>query len=179
MVLYNDMKNMNTALKGDKMDKIKIRRAEKKDIEGLLRLLGEVLEVHVRIRPDIFIPGTTKYTREELEEIICDENTPVFVAVDTDEYVAGYAFCVLEKQPFTTNMRDIRTLYIDDICVDSKFRKQHIGETLYKHALKFAGKADCYDVTLNVWEGNDAARAFYDKMGMIVKKTQLEYILEE
>ena len=25
---------------------------------------------------------------------------------------------------------------------------------------------NCYRLTLNVWEGNDSAKAFYDKMGM-------------
>ena len=39
-----------------------IRKAEEKDIPRLLALLGQVLQIHAEIRPDIFIPGTTKYT---------------------------------------------------------------------------------------------------------------------
>ena len=38
---------------------MKIRKAEEKDIPRLLALLGQVLQIHVEIRPDIFIPGTT------------------------------------------------------------------------------------------------------------------------
>ena len=45
---------------------ITIRRAESRDLDKTLKLLGEVLELHAKIRPDIFISGTTKYTREEL-----------------------------------------------------------------------------------------------------------------
>ena len=41
---------------------MKIRKAEKKDIPRILALLGQVLQIHAEIRPDIFIPGTTKYT---------------------------------------------------------------------------------------------------------------------
>ena len=41
---------------------MKIRKAEAKDIPRLLALLEQVLQIHAEIRPDIFIPGTTKYT---------------------------------------------------------------------------------------------------------------------
>ena len=56
---------------------MKIRRAEKKDIPKLTDLLSQVLELHAAIRPDIFIPGTTKYTAQELEELIRTDETPV------------------------------------------------------------------------------------------------------
>ena len=42
-----------------------IRRAHEKDIPRLIELLEQVLQIHADIRPDIFIPGTTKYTNEE------------------------------------------------------------------------------------------------------------------
>ena len=48
---------------------IQIRRAVDKDIPRLHELLGQVLQIHAEIRPDIFISGTTKYTDEELREI--------------------------------------------------------------------------------------------------------------
>ncbi|MFQ9032899.1 MAG: GNAT family N-acetyltransferase, partial [Waltera sp.] len=49
---------------------MKIRKAEKKDIPRILALLGQVLQIHAEIRPDIFIPGTTKYTPYELTELL-------------------------------------------------------------------------------------------------------------
>lgn len=154
-----------------------IRKAEEKDTERVMELLHEVLELHAKLRPDIFISGTTKYTKEELIAIFHDEKTPVFVAVDEQDRVLGYAFTVLKGQPFSTNMRSFQTLYIDDICVDASCRGQHIGSSLYAYVLEFAKECGCYDVTLNVWEGNDNARAFYNKMGMFVKETQMEVIL--
>ena len=39
-----------------------IRDAKEKDIPRILELLKQVLQIHADIRPDIFIPGTTKYT---------------------------------------------------------------------------------------------------------------------
>ena len=148
-----------------------------KDIDKVSMLLSEVLELHAKLRPDIFISGTTKYTREELTNIFQNDETPVFVAIDNDE-VVGYAFCVIKKQPFSTNMVDFKTLHIDDLCVDENCRGKHIGTILYKYVIEYAKSIGCYDVTLNVWEGNDNARAFYEKVGMFVKKTQMEVILK-
>ena len=59
-----------------------IRRAQEKDIPRLIELLEQVLQIHADIRPDIFIPGTTKYTNEELAEMIKDDKTFIFVAVE-------------------------------------------------------------------------------------------------
>lgn len=47
-----------------------IRKAEEKDIPRILELLGQVLQIHADIRPDIFIPGTTKYKTDELAELL-------------------------------------------------------------------------------------------------------------
>lgn len=155
---------------------ITVRRAEDRDAEKVMKLLGEVLELHAKLRPDIFIPGSTKYTREELHGIFRNEDTPVFVAADDSGEVAGYAFCVMKQPPFSTNMKPMKTLYIDDLCVDENCRGQHVGTILFDYVKQFAREQGCYDITLNVWEGNNA-RKFYDKMGMFVKETQMEIIL--
>ena len=160
-----------------------IRKAKKGDAPTLIRLLKQVLELHAKLRPDIFISGTTKYTREELEQILEDPQTPVFVATEEidgnpgGDEVKGYMFCKLLRQPFSTNMRDFKTLFIDDLCVDETCRGKRVGQALYNFALQFAKEQGCYNVTLNVWEGNDGARAFYEKMGMRVQETRMEKIL--
>ena len=71
----------------------------------------------------------------------------------------------------------MKTLYIDDLCVDESARGGHIGSRLYEYTLGFARQEGCYNVTLNVWDGNDGARAFYEKMGMRVRKTMMETVL--
>jgi hypothetical protein len=43
-----------------------IRLAQEKDIPKIIDLLQQVLEVHAKIRPDIFISGTTKYSFEDV-----------------------------------------------------------------------------------------------------------------
>lgn len=154
-----------------------IRRAEKKDIPAVLRMLSQVLEIHAAARPDIFISGTTKYTAGELEAIFADDSTPVYVAADEGDNAVGYVFCIVKEPTVSNNVVPFRTLYIDDLCVDAACRGQRIGEKLFRHAVSEAKRLGCYDVTLNVWEGNDTAKRFYEKMGLRPKKTELELVL--
>ena len=154
-----------------------IRKAEEKDIPRIIELLGQVLQIHADIRPDIFIPGTTKYTVCELTELLKNEAKPVYVAVNKEDVCLGYAFCQLKEQPFSNNMIQFRSLFIDDLCIDKQARGQHIGEGLFEYVKQEAKKLGCYEVTLNVWTGNTPAEKFYEKMGMKTKERQLEYIL--
>ena len=156
-----------------------IRRACEKDLEGIDRLLGQVLEVHAAGRPDLFRSGTRKYSDEELLAMFLDDARPVFVAVDPDdgERVLGHAFCEVQDFRGSNNMQPILSIYIDDICVDEACRGRHVGTALYRHVIDYARELGCHNVTLNVWECNPGARAFYEAMGMSVQKTCLEQVL--
>lgn len=156
-----------------------IRKAEEKDILKIMELLGQVLQIHADIRPDIFIPGTTKYTEEELKALLKEEKKPIYVAVNEEDVCIGYAFCQIQEQPFSNNMVPFKSLFIDDLCVDQQIRGQHIGESLFEYAKLEAKKLNCYEVTLNVWAGNTSAEKFYEKMGMRTKERQMEYILKD
>ena len=157
--------------------KMIIRKAEEKDIPRIIELLGQVLQIHADIRPDIFIPGTTKYTADELTELLKNEKNPIYVAANEADICVGYAFCQLQEQPFSNNMVPFKSLFIDDLCVDQQARGQHIGERLFEHVKNEAKQKGCYEVTLNVWTGNISAEKFYEKMGMKTKEKQMEYIL--
>jgi len=157
--------------------KMKIRRATEKDIEKIMELLGQVLEVHAAIRPDIFIPGTTKYTKEELSVILADDTRPIYAAVDEEDRMIGYAFCILTEQPKSDNMIPFTSLYIDDLCVDECGRGKGVGKALFEHVKAEARRLGCREVTLNVWEGNDSARIFYEHQGMTPMKTYMELVL--
>lgn len=153
-----------------------IRRAEAKDMEGINRLLYQVCLVHHNGRPDLFKVGK-KYTDEELLAIIRDDCRPIFVAADEQDTVLGYAFCIFQQQIDHNILTDIKTLYIDDLCVDETIRGRHIGRQLYDHALDFAKKESCYNVTLNVWSCNETAMRFYESCGLTPQKVGMEVIL--
>lgn len=153
-----------------------IRRAEEKDIPRLDALLLQVNLVHHRGRPDLFRYGR-KYTDEELKSIIHDDARPILVAADEDDTVQGYAFCIFQQHRDSHILTDVRTLYIDDLCVEEKTRGQHIGSFLYRAVLDYARAHGCYNVTLNVWSCNESALRFYESMGLKPQKIGMETIL--
>ena len=112
-------------------NEMKIRKAEEKDIPRLLALLGQVLQIHAEIRPDVFIPGTTKYTVCELTELLKQQDKPIYVAVNDDGVCMGYAFCQMQEQPFSTNIVPFKSLFIDDLCVDQQARVQPAGDSIF------------------------------------------------
>ena len=152
----------------------KVRRAERKDMPKIIDLLVQVDMVHHVGRPDLFKGPATKYTEEQLMGIIGNDQTPIFVCVDDKDYVLGYAFCILKQYVNDNILTDIKTLYIDDLCVDEACRGKHIGTALYAYVKDFAKSIGADSLTLNVWEGNDSAKAFYEHLGMSVQRTTME-----
>ena len=154
-----------------------IRRARECDMKDINRLLVQVNMVHHQGRPDLFRAGKKKYTDKQLRKLIHDDSRPIFVAVDEQEQVLGYAFCIFQQHLDDNILTDIRTLYIDDLCVDETIRGQHIGKSLYEAVLAFARESGCYNVTLNVWTLNEGAMKFYEKCGLKPQKVGMETIL--
>ena len=158
------------------MNSLNIRRAKESDLCAVNKLLYEVHKVHSDLRPDLFKAGSKKYTDTELIAILADPNRPIFVA-EKDGQVFGYAFCIHQQAVNDNNLTDIKTLYIDDLCVDETARNSHIGRALYEYVLDYAKKHGYYNVTLNVWADNVNARKFYERLGLKVQKIGMEQIL--
>ena len=154
-----------------------VRRACESDIPGILELLVQVDMVHHTGRPDLFKGPATKYNASELKTIISDDSTPVFVCISDEGKVAGHAFCIHKQVKDDSVLTDIRTLYVDDICVDENMRRKHIGEMLFGHVKKYAENEGIYNITLNVWTCNPGAVKFYEALGMKPQKIGMEMII--
>lgn len=153
-----------------------IRRAMEKDIPKIGDLLSQVCLVHHNGRPDIFKVGR-KYNEAELMELLKDDSRPILVAVDEEDEVVGYCFGIFQQQRENAVLTDIKTLYIDDLCVDEGQRGKHIGKALYEAAVRLAKDNDCYNLTLNVWSCNPSAMRFYEAQGLVPQKIGMELIL--
>ena len=151
-----------------------IRKANTSDVSRLSEMLRQVQQLHAKGRPDIFIAGTNKYSDDKIIEILQNPQTPVFVAVDEQDVAIGYAFCEVENFSATPNLKERKIFYIDDLCVDQKYRGQGIGKKLYEFAVKTAKELKCFHLTLNVWHLNESAVRFYEKLGMKPLKSTME-----
>lgn len=154
-----------------------VRRAGERDIDSIMKLLVQVDMVHHNGRPDLFKGPATKYTEEELEVLLKNDKTSVFVCVDDADNVLGHAFCILQQHTDDNILTDIKTMYIDDICVDENMRGRHVGKTLYEYVVNYAREIGCYNVTLNVWSCNPTAMKFYENCGLVPQKVGMEKIL--
>lgn len=153
-----------------------IRQAVEKDIDKIGALLSQVCLVHHNGRPDIFKVGR-KYSEEELKMLLNDKDRPILVYTDDADSVLGYCFCIYQQHNDNPVLTDIKTLYIDDLCVDEKIRGRHIGKELYEAAVKLAKESGCYNLTLNVWSCNLSALRFYEAQGLVPQKIGMELIL--
>lgn len=155
-----------------------ICRGEERHIPGMIRLLGQVGQVHHEIRPDIFRAGALKYDEKALEALLREENKPIFIGEDGGQ-VLGYCFCVLKDYRGSGVQTDRVELYIDDLCVEEAARGQGVATALYRYVKAFAREIGCSHISLNVWCGNDGAQRFYEKMGLKPRHIMMEQPLED
>ena len=154
-----------------------IRRTCDEDIDRIEELLEQVRAVHHDIRPDLFRDKGVKYGPYQLKQMISDRKYVLFSSVDDNGVVEGYTICIVQEHVGDGALNDMKTLYIDDLCVDERCRGKHIGKGLYEHVLEYARENGFYNVTLNAWNGNDRAVGFYERCGMKVQKYGMEVIL--
>ena len=154
-----------------------IRLAKIDDISDILNLLEEIREVHHKLRPDLFKEKGYKYNSEELKLIINNPNTPIFVYDDNNK-VIGYAMTNITTYENHNVIHDMKTLYIDDLCVERIYRGKNIGHQLYDYVLNYANQIGCHNITLNVWTGNDNAIRFYESLGLKPQKICMEKIIK-
>ena len=125
-----------------------IRQALEKDVEKIGKLMYQIHKVHSDGRPDLFVVGDRKLSDDELKNLI-------------EEY---------EMRPVF--------VYIDDFCVDESARGQQIGTKLYNFVTEVAKNNGCQSITLHVWNFNEGAKKFYEKIGFKPLKILMERKLE-
>ncbi len=157
--------------------KVTFRKAEPKDATKIAEMLIGIGALHHNGRPDIYKDNLQKYNESDVLEILKDKNMPVYVMADEKDEVAAYAFCQIKEVSESKALVGRKFMYIDDFCVDEKYRKMHIGQTLMEKVTEEARKMDVSSIELNVWEFNESAIKFYEKCGFTTQKREMEIIL--
>ncbi len=133
-----------------------IRKAIKTAILQLFDLLSQILLVHHQARPDIFKEKGRKYNEQDLEKLMTQEHTPIFIYEDTDGQILGHLFVTIKEESENPVLRPIKTLFIEDLCVNQAARGQKIGDQLYQFAISYAKEIGCYNLTLILNENQRA-----------------------
>ena len=156
---------------------IRIRKAESKDAQKIAEMLIGIGTLHHNGRPDIYKDNLQKYNESDILEILKNESMLIYVAVDDEDSVAAYAFCQVKEVSESKALVGRKFMYIDDFCVDEKYRKMHIGQTLMQAITEEAKKIGISGIELNVWEFNESAIKFYEKCGFVTQKREMEIVL--
>ncbi|XCY65766.1 GNAT family N-acetyltransferase [Streptococcus iniae] len=134
------------------------------------RKLGGTIK---RFSTDLFRADGGKFDAKELELLLYNPNKPIYVYTDDHDKVLGHLFLQFKVSESPVRIPR-KVLYVEDLCVNAHYRGQGIGRQLMAFAKDFAREKGCYQVTLNVWNANKEAYAFYERLGFVPQQTQME-----
>lgn len=157
---------------------MEIRFATPQDVPGILSLLRQVGQVHAKGRPDIFRNNAQKFSASQVIAMLDSPENPIFIAAENNR-VLGYGFCTIKTFPNNPVIDDHRELYVEDLCTDENCRGQGVGSAIYTAIRKYAKMRKCHSITLNVWNFNTSAVAFYEGKGLKPRNTVMEELLED
>ena len=142
-----------------------IREAVMADYEGLSEIFEEVDACHREALPHIFQkPDRIARTREYISDIITSKDAALFVAEYRGQII-GLAHVNVRESPDIPFMVPRRYAVIGDLIVRERFHRSGVGRSLVETAHQWALNKGLTEIELTVWEFNEGAIAFYDKLG--------------
>ena len=154
-----------------------IRKVEDKDYEDLVKLVYQGHELHYEHRPDIYVDGNP-LPKEYFDNMLNDENA-LNIVFEENGKIMGLLMAEKKHNNAIPIAKERITYFIDDIVVDSNYRRKGIGKALYEYLLNIAKSDKIDSIELNVWAFNKSALKFYESLGMTVKNMKLEKILTD
>lgn len=151
-----------------------LRKAGKEDYAGIHALFLALHRQHVAGRPDIYREADP-LPQEEYERILADGNA-LLLAAFAEEKLAG--FCQLSfRLPENPILQPQKTAFIEAIAVSEPFRRQGLGKLLFSHVREYAREKGAARLSLHVWCFNEAAIAFYRRLGLQDQLIAMEELL--
>jgi ribosomal protein S18 acetylase RimI-like enzyme len=108
-------------------------------------------------------PGPVR-GRDHYLGLIADENVGLFVA-ESGESILGFAHAAIRETPDIPLFVPRRYAVLIDLVVRSGYQKRGIGRTLVDKAQAWAIAQRVTSIELNVFEFNENAISFYEKLG--------------
>jgi len=141
------------------MGNLIIRKAERKDLDTLLRFEQELINTERPFDPTIKTVPTRYY---DLEEMIRAEHIELVVAEINDRVVgSGYARIEAAK-PF---LQHARYAYLGFMYVEPAFRGRSVNKVVLDYLIEWAATRGLKEVRLDVYFANEAAISAYEKAG--------------
>lgn len=151
-----------------------IRTLTLNDFDAVNDIFMQLHNLHVKNRPDIYrrIEKPTTKKAWGYEASLEDENK-IMLGAELDGKIVGFATVSIrtsESKAFVPHL----FAFIDEIAVDSNYRRKGVGKTLYENCIKQAKRRGATSIVLKVWSFNVEAIAFYKSLGMTVQHITME-----
>ena len=161
------------------MNEVNIRRAESRDYPGVSALMDELHRMHVEARPDIYRPLQPRMSQQEFEDLLNAEDRYLYVAEVTEQgEICGYVSAQLNKIQNVELLMDRDVLFINEIIIDPKYRGRNIGQKMMAVLVELGKELQADHLELTVASFNQGAQEFYEKLGLVVRSSRMEYILD-
>ena len=144
---------------------ISVRKATADDYNSLCELFNEIDALHRDNLPHIFQkPSGTAREQDYYSGLIADENVALFV-VEVGENLVGFVHAIIRDTPAISVFVPRRYAIVDGIVVKSEFQNHGIGRILMDKMQEWASARGATSIELNVYEFNETAISFYERLG--------------
>jgi ribosomal protein S18 acetylase RimI-like enzyme len=145
-----------------------IRRARDNDWEAARALWREADNLHASLAPTYF--RTTARAPREWLDLLAAEGAAVFVAdaqadAPGPQPLAGIVSVRVYETPPDPAMVPLRRGHVEMLVVTATQRRRGIGARLMEEVATWARRQGASELVLTVWDGNDEAEAFYERLG--------------
>lgn len=140
------------------------------DREAVNAIAGQVHDMHVSWRPDIYEPLQEHYTQARFDESI--RNRQLYVAKLAGEVVG---FAALNQCSYDwPGVVKRRVMIVDEFGVHELCRGQGIGKAMMEDIHALARAYGCGDLQLRVYPQNDDAIGFYQHCGFEIQNIGMQ-----
>jgi len=144
---------------------ISVRKATAEDYNSLCELFNEIDALHRDNLPHIFQkPNGAAREKDYYLGLIADENLALLVA-EAGEKLVGFVHVIVRDTPAMPVFVPRHYAIVDGIVVKSEFQNHGIGRILMDKVQEWAIARGATSIELNVYEFNETAISFYERLG--------------
>ena len=153
---------------------MKIREAKIEDLKQIAIIQKQIQDLHLKERPEIFKEKNMNMIEQELIQMMNSKEETIIVAVNEKSIIYGILIYKIKEIKNHINLQDSKILWVDDIGVNEKYRKNGIGKKLMEEAENIARLQKCNRLELNCWSFNKDALEFYKSLELTTQRNIME-----
>ncbi len=146
-----------------------LRNMESNDYDIVIGIMKQVHSIHVNGRPDIY-KVELDFSYEKYLSYLSD-STKMSLVSEIDGVAIGIAFLTLKEDLVNLNQK---IAFLDIFCIDYRYSDKGKGKE-FMYAIELLLKVrGVTRLELAVWQFNEKAQIFYNKMGFKKQRVILE-----